>query len=140
MAVAKMTGRCLCGAVTYEATDVETHIHACHCGMCRRWSGGPAMAASVGGLQVSGEDSVGVFDSSPWAERAFCTKCGTNLYYRLKGPGIHVVWSGTFDDASAFEMSGEIYIDEKPAFYDLVGDHPRQTGEEFMKAMGMSSE
>ena len=39
---------------------------------------------------------------------------------------------GAFDDASAFELVGEIYVDEKPPGYAFAGDHPRQTGEQFL--------
>ena len=34
------TGKCLCGAVGFEAQGVQTEIHVCHCSMCRRWNGG----------------------------------------------------------------------------------------------------
>ena len=47
---------------------------------------------------------------------------------------------GTFDDESPFELAGEIYVDEKPPGYDFAGDHPRQTGAEFMASLGMSEE
>ena len=129
-------GHCLCGAVSYEAREVQKEIHSCHCSMCRRWSGGPAFAASVGSVEFSGEENIGRYDSSAWAERGFCTRCGTNLFYRLKERDQYVLWMGSFDDASIFELHGEIYVDEKPDWYDLAGDHPRQTGEEFMKSMG----
>ena len=38
--------------------------------------------------------------------------------------------SGTFDDASTFEMVGEVFIDEKPTSYEFAGDRPRMTGAE----------
>ena len=137
MPVESISGRCLCGAVRFTATDVDPHIHACHCGMCRRWSGGPGMAVSVGSLAFEADDHVRVYASSPWAERGFCDACGTNLFYRIKEGGMTMAWAGTLDDASALELAGEIYVDEKPAFYDLAGDHPRQTGEEFLASIGM---
>lgn len=129
------TGRCLCGAVSYTAEDVETGIHSCHCSMCRTWSGGPAFAAGVGAVSFTGEDHITRFDSSAWAERGFCRKCGTNLFYHLKETDHYVLGMGTFDDQTPFELEGEIYIDEKPAAYDLAGDHPRMTGDEFMASM-----
>ena len=33
------TGRCLCGAVRYRATEDPIRAVNCHCGMCRRLSG-----------------------------------------------------------------------------------------------------
>ena len=52
------TGRCLCGAVSYTAEDVETHFHSCHCSMCRRWTGGSAMAAAVGSVAFDGAENI----------------------------------------------------------------------------------
>ena len=45
---------------------------------------------------------------------------------------------GTFDDQAAFKIAAELYIDEKPAGYDLAGNHPRMTGEEFMASMSQN--
>lgn len=131
----KATGRCLCGAVSYTAEDVETDIHTCHCSMCRRWSGGPGFAATVGKVTFDDEAHITRYDSSAWAERGFCNRCGTNLFYRLKEPDRYVLWMGTFDDPAPFDVVGEIFIDEKPAAYELAGDHPRLTGAEFMAVL-----
>ena len=123
----EMTGRCLCGAVTYTARNVEKEFKACHCGMCRRWSGGPAFAAHAGDVEFRGEEHIRRYDSSAWAERGFCERCGSNLFYRMKPGGTPILWLGTFDDQSGFELAGEIYIDAKSEGYSLAGDHPRYT-------------
>lgn len=129
------TGRCLCGAVSYTADAIETDFHSCHCSMCRKWSGGPAFAVGVGSVSFEGADNITRFDSSAWAERGFCMRCGTNLFYRLKEADHYILWMGTFDEQAAFKLAGEIYIDEKPDAYDLAGDHPRLTGAEFMSSL-----
>ncbi len=131
------TGRCLCGAVTFTAEDVDTHVHACHCSMCRNWTGGPMQAAQVGSIKFQGEDNIKCFTSSEWAERGFCSVCGTNLFYRMKQPEMYMMATGCFDDAEQFSLSGEIYVDEKPSGYDFAGDHPRMTGAEFLASMGL---
>ena len=129
------TGHCLCGAVTYTAKDVHTDINSCHCSMCRRWNGGPAFAVIVGNVTFEGEDKITRYPSSEWAERGFCSRCGTNLFFRLKEQDQYVIWMGSFDDQDRFNLAGEIFIDEKPPAYDLAGDHPRLTGEEFMASL-----
>lgn len=136
--MAEHTGRCLCGAVTFKAESLDPHVHACHCGMCRRWSGGPALAAQVGNIVFDGEANISLYASSDWAERGFCAKCGTNLFYRVKENGMTMLWSGTLDDPSELTLAGEIYIDSKPPGYDFAGDHPRQTEAEFLESIGMS--
>ncbi|NNL85716.1 MAG: GFA family protein [Myxococcales bacterium] len=133
-----MTGKCLCGAVTFTAEDVDPHVHACHCDMCRRWSGGPGMAIYVGSIAFSGEENITAYASSAWAERGFCRICGSNLFYRVKEPNRWVLWSGTLDDPSALELAGEIYIDEKPDFYAFAGERKRLTGAEFLKSIGLA--
>ncbi len=135
--ISKATGKCLCGAVTFEAEAVDAHFHSCHCSMCRNWSGGPLFAAVVGSVTFAGESDIGRYESSAWAERGFCRKCGSNLFYRLKEPDDYVLCLGAFDDESAFQLVGEIFVDEKPPGYDFAGDHPRQTAAEFMASLGL---
>jgi hypothetical protein len=121
------TGRCLCGTVRFTVESVEPHFHACHCGMCRRWAGGPVFAASVEGLTLEGSEHVATYASSEWAERGFCRVCGSNLYYHLKPADRYLVSVGCFDDATRFALAGEIFVDNKPAGYALAGDHERLT-------------
>ncbi len=58
------TGQCLCGAVTFTAHNVEMHHHACHCGMCRRWAGGPVFAAAAERVTFAGLDHAARYESS----------------------------------------------------------------------------
>ena len=131
-----MTGQCLCGAVRLTAEKVETEHHACHCGMCRRWTGGPQMAALAEGVSLEGEDNIAIYASSEWAERAFCKKCGSNLFYRLKANGLMILNVGLFDDRDAFELVGEIFIDHKPQGYAFAGEHRRLTEKETLEKFG----
>jgi len=121
------TGRCLCGAVRFTAEGVHTDYHACHCGMCRRWSGGgPFFATRVQKVTFEGEQPA-VYDSSEWASRGFCRACGTTLFYFLKPAQAHMMSVGAFDDQAAFRLVREIFVDAKPAGYAFAGDHPRWT-------------
>ena len=135
--MSKQTGRCLCGKCSYIVTDVQKHIHACHCGMCRRWSGGPGFAVTVSSLEFGDDSNVKTYASSDWAERGFCAECGTNLFYRTRDGRMTLVWMGTLDEQDDIEVVGEIYIDAKPPGYAMAGDHPRQTEDEFLKSIGM---
>jgi len=126
----ELTGRCLCGAVEFTADGVETDHHACHCQMCRRWAGGPVFASLVHSVQFRGGEHIGRYASSDWAERGFCKKCGTGLFYRLTEADQYLVCNGAFDDADAFKLSGEIFFDRKPSGYAFAGDHERLSEEE----------
>ena len=132
-----MTGHCLCGAVTVAARELSPQFHVCHCDMCRRWNGGPSMTVIAKEATFDGEENISVYDSSEWAQRAFCARCGSNLYYRFKQSDDWFLWAGLFDDQSQFTIAQEIYIDRKPPGYAFAGDHPRLTEEEFLKSIGM---
>jgi hypothetical protein len=126
-----MTGHCLCGAVTFSAEHVELHHHACHCGMCRRWSGGSGfLATACTGVSFTSTDRLGRYTSSAWAERGFCASCGTTLFYFLKPTQMYMMSVGAFDDQSPFRLVREIFIDRKPGGYAFAGDHERWTEQE----------
>ena len=98
------------------------------------------LAAQAGSVTFQGEQNIKRYASSEWAERGFCAECGTNLFYCLKEPQMYMMATGCFDDEEQFELTGEIYIDEKPSGYNFAGDHPRLTGEEFMATLGLDGE
>ena len=122
-----MTGRCLCGAVSFRAQDVDGGAISCHCDQCRRWTGTSMMGAEVGRVEFAGEEHIRRYDSSSWAERGFCRECGASLFYRHKAKDRYFVSLGMFDDQSSFRLAVEIYMEEKPPGYDFAGDHPRRT-------------
>lgn len=131
--MSKRRGRCLCGAVRITATETTNEVGACHCKMCRRWGGGPFMEIECGaGVFFDGEENVRVYDSSDWAERGFCKKCGTHLFYRFKKTGHHGVPIGLFDDENKLVFAQQVFIDEKPSFYEFSNDTHDMTGPELI--------
>jgi hypothetical protein len=130
------TGKCLCGAVRFTAENVKSEHSACHCGMCRRWSGGsPFFAVRADDVKFEGEENVGRYDSSDWAQRGFCKTCGTSLFYYFKAAKRYAMSAGVFDDNAQFKLTREIFVDRKPVGYSLAGDHPRWTEEETIAKM-----
>ncbi len=130
------TGKCLCGAVRYKITKEITETGACHCKMCRRWSGGVFLGVEVpsNAMQITGE--VSSFASSPWAERCFCATCGSSLWYRVTAPGPHSgtyhVGFGTLDGSEDMTLASEIFIDRKPEAYRFEGQHQTMTEAEVL--------
>jgi len=134
------SGQCLCGAVRFTADSVTPEFYACDCGMCLRWCGGPFLSVTSSGLNFENTENLVVFGSSEWAERGFCRVCGTNMFYRVKELAEYEVNTATFDDASSFRMVGEIFVDDKPPYYEFSGDHPRLTGAEAIKRFSISGD
>lgn len=106
------TGRCMCGAVTYKA-EVSGVFSACHCKMCQQWASGLFMGVHTDGFELTGGDLTR-FKSSDWAERAFCAKCGSNIYYHAVEYGHPSVALGTLDDTSGLTRRFEFYTDLEP--------------------------
>lgn len=120
------TGTCLCGAVTLTLADAPETVGACHCSMCRKWSGGVYLGlhAKADQATITGEDNIAHFTSSDWAERCFCKTCGTNLFYRVTAPGpmqgdLHI-GLGLLDNADGIALTEEIFIDRKPSGYSFA--------------------
>ena len=132
-------GKCLCGAVTVTAVTASAHVGACHCSICRKWGGGPFMTVECGNdVEFTGSDSIGVFNSSDWAERGFCRQCGTHLFYRLKEAVFYALPIGLFDE-TAWVLTEEVFIDEKPDFYTFSQDTKKLTGAELFAQFGADS-
>ena len=110
----ELTGSCICGAVKISATAKEPHVAACHCDMCRRWSAGPFLEITCQTVAFEEEENVGRIRSSDWAERGFCIKCGSNLFYHVIDSGDYQVSAGLFDDQSMFQMSLQVFTDRRP--------------------------
>ena len=139
----KRTGKCMCGAVEFTAQDVPEGFGICHCEMCRRWTGSALMAVSVPvkGVTWKGEAHVRTLQSSDWAERAWCQRCGTGLYYHVTADGPmtenYEIPIGLFDDTEGLVLKREIYIDHKPSCFDSAGDHQRMTRSEVLEMLGV---
>lgn len=121
-------GHCLCGAVRFVAQDVPESFGACHCEMCRRWTGSALLGVTVPAASVAweGTEHVASYQSSNWAERAWCAKCGSALWFRVTAESAYSadieLPIGLFDDADGFRLASEIYIDHKPDSYAFAGE------------------
>lgn len=124
------------------------HSHACHCGMCRRWSGSALFVVPVQSVHWDGEEHVQTFRSSEWAERGWCGRCGSSLFFRVAAAdpvsgrtapaGMTLIALGAFDEPDAMPLSTEIYIDAKTEAFTLAGDHTRLRGQEFEASLGIA--
>ncbi len=134
-------GNCLCGAVKFKAKHTQKNVGACHCSMCRKWGGGPLLAVDCGtDVVFEGKDHISVFDSSKWAERGFCKKCGSHLFYRLKESRQVSMSAGLFDDDVVFDFDHQVFIDEKPPYYSFAEKTKDMTGAEIFAKYGGASE
>ena len=82
----KITGRCHCGAIAYEAEVDPNSIRVCHCTDCQRLTG-TAFRSVIASLPGSfalkrGTPKIYIKTAESGTRRAhgFCAECGTSIY------------------------------------------------------------
>lgn len=137
------TGKCMCGAVHFVIRDLDTTFAACHCKMCQRWAGSAFMGLTVPAdtITIKGIENIDRFQSSEWAERAWCNKCGSNIWYQVtaEGPyaGAYHIAAGLLDDTSGLEITREYFVDEKIECLTLAGEREQFDTPMMMEMFGV---
>lgn len=129
-------GECLCGSVSFNAQTPHKEFHGCHCGMCRKWGGGPFLSVDTSAIQFKGEENIGIYNSSEWAERGFCKNCGTHLFYRFKGAASCFVSLGVLKDTQDFVFQSQIYVDKRPSYYCFANKTEELTEAQVIEKFG----
>lgn len=138
--MAEKTGRCLCGAVTFKATLKNDQIGVCHCQTCRRGTAGPFFTVDCATFAFEKTDGLNVFNSSQWAERAFCGACGSPIAWRTKDHSVNIVSVNAFDDAAGLTLDHEVFIDEKPEYYSFAQKTTQLTGQQVFEMFAGNQE
>ena len=138
-----VSGTCLCGAVGITLKGAHREVDVCHCSMCAKWGGSMYAGIETDDFAVTGEENISIYQSSDWAERAFCKICGCNLWYKFLPTGNRTFLTGLFDLPKGLPIKHQIFIDEKQDWFDLVQESPKKTGAEIIaeaEAAGFSFE
>jgi hypothetical protein len=101
----QMTGGCACRRVRYSVAVDNDDAYLCHCRMCQRATGSVSIAfKNVKRSNVSWEREPDWYDSSPIAQRPYCSECGTSLGFGFKeGSDNMDLTVASFDDPSRFK-------------------------------------
>ncbi|UEM22782.1 GFA family protein [Skermanella mucosa] len=125
-----LTGGCLCGAVRYRIDGELTAEGAgfCHCSLCRRASGAPAVAWGTWRTPdfrfTGGEPAE--YRSSPKGIRRFCPTCGSQLtFHYTEGPENIDVTLATLDDPGAVKPQYHVWCGGAVPALDVSADLPR---------------
>ena len=113
-------GSCMCGAVRYRVDGPLRPIIACHCIQCRKSSGHfvAATACPTEALHIEG-DTLQWFASSSEAQRGFCGRCGSNLFWRRIGAGSTSIWAGSIDGSTGLHIAQQMFTGSKGDYYEL---------------------
>ena len=112
-------GRCLCGAVRFEAKGRPRWVRCCPCESCRRHSGTPSnvfLSFENSAVTVT-EGTITKFSSSLGVRRGFCARCGSTLTCasgRLPTEAPYCV--GAFEREAELDPEGEFFAGERLAW------------------------
>jgi hypothetical protein len=125
-----MEGGCLCGAVRFELASEPFDAGWCHCRVCQKASGSPAMAFATVPLgdyrYAQGAEAVATVGSTRFGHRGFCSRCGTPLYIRADFQPDTIDFSiATLDDPGAVLPSFHIFYASRIAWAPAGDSLPR---------------
>ena len=124
----RFEGGCLCGALRYRATARPLRGVMCHCSMCRKHSGAPALAfvhfPATAFAWLSGEPSW--YRSSPYAARGFCAACGSTVAMREEVLDDRVqICVGSLDEPHRVRIDDHVWTQERVAWFEVKDELPR---------------
>ncbi|MGV6989465.1 GFA family protein [Testudinibacter sp. P80/BLE/0925] len=105
--------------------------------MCRQWAGGAFFGLEIDEKpRISGFENIMHYRSSEWAERAFCQKCGTHLYYHLLDSSMYEISAGLFQHEENLKLSLQIFTDKKAEYCDLATKTQMLTAQQVLEKFG----
>lgn len=121
-------GGCLCGAIRYRATAAPLRGVICHCTMCRKHSGAPALAffhfAAASFAWVGGGPAR--YRSSRYAERGFCRECGSvlSMHEEILADRVQVT-AGSLDKPQRVQPDDHVWTEDQLPWLVLCDELPR---------------
>ena len=121
-----MKGRCNCGAISFETQGPVWGASACHCGQCRKQSGGVWHSAVIpqADLQIAGKPVW--YRSSSSAQRGFCGTCGAFLFWKHDEETSMSFAMGAVDDPDAPKLEKHIFVADKGTYYEIADGLPQK--------------
>ena len=124
----RLTGGCLCNAIRYECMEPPCDVHYCHCRLCQRAFGN--VFAVFGSLPISAlsfmRGTPQLYRSTPYAERGFCSACGTPLTFRYLRSEWIAIAIGSLDHPDAVRPEMHWGIESQVPWLALHDDLPRK--------------
>ena len=128
-----LKGSCLCGRAQFQVDGRIEDVSHCHCSMCRKAHGAAfgtyANVPAALHRFISGEDVLKIYQSSPTAQRLFCSVCGSPMLWRdpVHFPGIASFPLGSLDSPVAVAAQRHIFVGSKATWHQIT-DHWPQSG------------
>ena len=123
----RASGACLCGSVTYEISGPLSGVIYCHCAQCRKSSGHYFAATSCQRehLSISKDEGLRWYQSSKEAERGFCGRCGSSLFWSYKDAPTMSIAPGSLDLPTGLKADAHIFVADASDYYTIDDGLPQ---------------
>ncbi|WP_442969840.1 GFA family protein [Roseibium sp. Sym1] len=124
----KFSGKCLCGAIGYDADGPPVVVAQCHCEECRRLSGtGHSIGAMfpAKAVRIHGDLHEYRYTSAKGSKvtKASCATCGSPIYgTNTRSPDYLTLTLGSMDEAAGLEVQVVVFERDKPHWDQLPED------------------
>jgi len=128
--MARLSGRCMCGAVTWAYAGDTTRNLVCYCTDCQRATSSPLTAfLGMNKEQLSWTGKIEHYESSAGTYRGFCPACGTRLYFRSdKWPEETHVHATTLLNPDDYRPDAQVLTRSRRSWLDLIPSLPSHDG------------
>ena len=109
-----LTGRCFCGAVTWQASSPMLWAAMCHCEDCRRAASSDYVSwFGVSRHTVTWHGPRKCYSSSNEVTRSFCRNCGAPTSFETEVfPDETHLYAATLDDQHVYQPTAHIFWSE----------------------------
>lgn len=121
-----MKGSCNCKAVTFAVAGTPRGVSFCHCGQCRKQSGGLWSSAYVHEDALTVTGPVQWYASSDTARRGFCPTCGAFLFWKHTAEGTISFALGAIDGPTGLRLEKHIFVADKGDYYEIADGVPQK--------------
>ena len=119
-------GHCLCGNIQFETEATPKGVSMCHCGQCRRQSGGIWSSAYVHNEDLIIRGEVRWYASSAQARRGFCGDCGSFLFWKALDEDTTSFALGAVSNPTGLVLEKHIFVADKGDYYDIADGVPQK--------------
>ena len=121
-----MNGSCNCGGISFECRGEIASVSMCHCGQCRKQSGGIWSSAVIEEADILITGDLRWYVSSPIAKRGFCPTCGAFLFWKHKDETTISFALGAIDGPTGLKLQKHIFVADKGDYYEIADGVPQR--------------
>ena len=127
---AVVSGRCLCGRISYRVNGPVVWSGYCHCRSCRRFTGSVVTSwLGIDDRDLEFDAALPAYHIDGGVTRGFCPNCGSSLTYASERfPSYVQLHLGSLDNPDSITPRAHVHHAEKVAWFEVDDDLPRYPG------------